>query len=536
MGRNHTGKSSLIKTLFLTLGARPQGDLAQWDEKTISAVDFCIDKKRYRAVHQLRHRALFNETNDLIIATNNHDKWAETFAKTVGFNLVLTDKNLETVQADPRCFFLPFYINQDGSWQSSWNTFIGLQQYRKPTGTILDYFSGIKPPEYYELNSQRTQKQRALEDLQKERQFLDRARERFSESMTLSGPKLQPDNFEQEISRLTSEVTVLNKKQEMLRDTAVREEEQYDNIQLQIELANNALATHEGDSFYLLKEAREKLTCPTCGAEHLESFFDLLTYAEDARILRDLVTHLQEDATKIREQHQKTLAKKIELEKHYQKVSEILSIRRGALQFNDVVNSMGAERAFRVFEEQNAALKGEIDQKLSDIETLDTQLKELGDKKRSREILQTFRQTYSSALVSLNLPPIDTSKLRLTSRPDLSGSGGPRSILAYYGALWRTCIDTYGAFSIPLVIDAPNQQGQDDINLPKVLTYIADDLPEGVQVIVGIEIDTPHFFDNKVVLDQQYKLLHSEEYDAVRDEIDPLVRTMYHSLQNEGLG
>lgn len=71
-GRNHTGKSSLIKSLFLTLGARPQGELAQWDENTISVVAFRIEQKRYRAVHQQGHRALFNESGDLVIAATNH--------------------------------------------------------------------------------------------------------------------------------------------------------------------------------------------------------------------------------------------------------------------------------------------------------------------------------------------------------------------------------------------------------------------------------------------------------------------------------
>ena len=399
-GRNHTGKSSLIKSLFLTLGARPQGELAQWDENTISVVAFRIEQKRYRAVHQQGHRALFNESGDLVIAATNHEKWTQAFATTVGFNLVLTDKQSKTVQADPRCFFLPFYINQDGSWQADWGTFTSLQQYIAPVGAILEYFSGIKPPEYYKLNAERTQSQRLLDDLQKERHFLDRARERFGRSMSLSGPKIQSENFEQDIARLTIEVTDLNEKQENLRDMAVHEQEIISNIQLQVDLANDALATYEGDSSYLRNEPREKLTCPTCGAEHTEPFLDLLTYAEDARVLRELVARLRRDATKAVEQYRKTQSQILELENNYRRVSDILATRRGDLQFGDVVNSMGAESAFRAFEEESAALKRDIDQRLSDIETLTTRLKELTDSRRSKEILQSFRQAYSSALIS----------------------------------------------------------------------------------------------------------------------------------------
>lgn len=533
VGRNHTGKSSIIKSLFLTLGARPKGELQHWDESTISLVTFSVDGQKYAAVYQNGNRALFDVNGKLLVAATTHFEWTEAFSRSIGFNLVLTDKESETVPADSRCFFLPFYINQDGSWQGTWDTFTGLQQYRAPVGVILDYFSGIKPPEYYELNAKRTQSHRALEELQKESRFLNRARERFGKSMALSGPKVRPDNFELEIARLTVEVTDLNRQQEKLRDLAVRERELVSNIQLQIQLAADALQTYDSDASFLRDRTRETLTCPTCGAEHTESFLDLLTYAEDARVLRELIARLRRDAVRAAEQYQKTQTQLLELDTNYRRVSEILDTRRGELQFGDVVNSMGAENAFRTFEEEAAILKKEVDQRLSEIDAFDARLKELTNVNRSKEILKVFREAYASALHKLNLPSLNVSRLRLTSRPDVSGSGGPRSILAYYAALWYTCLWRYGSFSVPLVIDAPNQQGQDDINLPKVLAFISGDLPDNSQIIVGSELDTPHPFNKKIELDQEYRVLQEGQYAQVGAVIDPFVKAMYNSLQRE---
>lgn len=153
VGVNHTGKSSLIKTLFRTLGAHPKGHLRQWDENTVSLVEFTVGQKRFRALHQGGYRALFDPQNRLIAATGSHPQWSKSFASATGFNLVVTDKNLETVTADPRCFFIPFYIDQDGSWQAGWDTFPGMHQYTKPIGPILEYFSGIKPAAYYEVKA-----------------------------------------------------------------------------------------------------------------------------------------------------------------------------------------------------------------------------------------------------------------------------------------------------------------------------------------------------------------------------------------------
>ena len=530
-GRNHTGKSSLIKSLFLTIGARPQGKLARWDENTISVVTFKASGKRYKAVFKNGYRALFDDSSSLILATGSHREWSDAFAKAVGFNLVLTDKKLETVLADPKCFFLPFYINQDGSWQAGWDTFVGLQQYKSPSAAILEYFAGIKPPKFYELNSKKAQIQKALDELQKEYKLLGRTQERFSDKLSLAGPKIQTGNFELEITRLTTEVNILNEQQEKLRETSVREQEALHNINVQIELARETLSVYDNDSSYLQKGNQHQLECPTCGAHHAKSFLDVLTYADEARSLRELVIQLYDDAKKVSEKHIATQYKINELDQNYKKIEEILSAREGDLRFDDVVSGIGAENAFKVFEEERALIKRTIDEEVVKVSEINLDIKQLTDRSKSKEILTAFRNAYELSLIGLNLPSIDTDKLKLTSRPDLSGSGGPRSVLAYYAALWIVCRGLYASFSIPLVIDSPNQQGQDEINMPVVLGFIADNLPKDSQIILGSEVDTEHVYDNKIVLDKQYSLLLQEEYEAVKSLIDPLSDAMMAKLQ-----
>jgi len=212
LGRNHTGKSSLIKTLFTTLGARPEGELRQWDENTISKVGFSVDGHRFSVLHQTGTRALFDPEGRILASTGDHGEWSAAFADATGFNLPLTDKQSRTIPADPKCFFLPFYVNQDGSWQTDWNTFTGLAQFKAPVGSILEYFSGIKPPEYYEAKAKRDIEQQVLDNLRKERGFLEKARERVGKSFSMSGPKVEPENFKIDIEQLTSEVNSINKR------------------------------------------------------------------------------------------------------------------------------------------------------------------------------------------------------------------------------------------------------------------------------------------------------------------------------------
>lgn len=83
------------------------------------------------------------------------------------------------------------------------------------------------------------------------------------------------------------------------------------------------------------------------------------------------------------------------------------------------------------------------------------------------------------------------------------------------------------------MIDSPNQQGQDDINLPKVLNYIANDLPDGTQIIVGTGLETDHAFDKKITLDRPYKLLREDEYEEISRVVEPLAKAMYDAIQRK---
>ncbi|WP_159005183.1 hypothetical protein [Bradyrhizobium sp. S69] len=536
VGLNHTGKSTLIKSIFASLGATPKGSLAAWDKDAISLLEFSVDKKKFRALHQSGYRALFAEDGTLVAAASNHLGWTDAVSSVTGFNLILADKKGNSIAADSRCFFLPFYINQDGSWLSEWDTFTGLQQYKAPIQAVLEYFTGVKPPEWYEINSRKALVQKNLEELQREYRLVSQFRERFGKTISLSGPKIIPEVFEQDINRLAEEVSALNSEQERLRDLAVREQEALNSALLQVKLAVDTLSQYDSDASYLRTEPHETLTCPTCGAEHDKSFMEMLTYAEDARVLRELVVRLKEDAKLATAQYGKTRGRLSELEGRYHAVSEILNTRRGDLQFGDVVRSMGAEAAFEAFEVELAALKTKIDEALSQIEVFSGKLAELTSAKRTKEILSLFRGAYASAIVALNLPAIDTKKVRLGGRPNVSGSGGPRAILAYYSALWRASLGSYGSYSIPLVIDSPQQLGQDEENLPRMIKYIARELPESAQVILGIETPTEESFDQVIELDEPYHFLKVQDFDQVDKLLQPYVASMYSALLNASPG
>ena len=87
-------------------------------------------------------------------------------------------------------------------------------------------------------------------------------------------------------------------------------------------------------------------------------------------------------------------------------------------------------------------------------------------------------------------------------------------------------------FSVPVVIDSPNQQDQDDVNLHVVLEFIADSLPYSMQLIVCVTKDSNASLDKKILFDKKYSMLEQECYDEVETEIGPLYRRMNAALLN----
>jgi len=530
VGRNHTGKTTLIRSLFETLGAAPQGKLEQWDENAVSLLEFSVDDRSYFALHQEGRRALFDATFNLLISTSKFGDWSRRFCEVTDFNLVFSDKKqAEVVPADPSCFFAPFYVNQDGSWQAEWNTFSGMKRFNAPIKPILEYFTGVCPPEYYAASAEKSQHSKVLDEYRREYRLLERAIERFSRSVPLFGPKVDAENFAAEIKLLTKEVNELNVRQEALRSIAVREQELLKSLDHQIHLADAALAAHDSDTKYLLKEGAAPLICPTCHAEHEKPFLDLLEFAEDARVLRELGARLKDDAAEVRARAQKIFSEIGSLNGNYRRISRLLDSRKGELKFKDVVGSLGAESAFAAFEAERKQIQEAIDAVVLNVDALETRMNELRSPKRTKAILADFREHYAASRIALQLNSMATKTMQLASRPSLSGSGGPRSILAYYAAIWRTVQGKQGTYDIPVVIDSPNQQAQDDFNLPAVLSFIAEDLPAGMQLIVGLETPTNLKFDRETVLTERYSMLTAKDWESTGRLMEPLLKKMYEA-------
>ena len=128
LGSNSTGKSTIVKSLFRAFDAEPTGDLRHWDYDAIVAVDFLAAGALFTTLRRGDLRALFSG-NQLLGATTSSAHWNDIFSSAIGFKLNLIDQEGNFRAASPSIFFIPFYINQDGSFFSKWDTFKSIRQF-----------------------------------------------------------------------------------------------------------------------------------------------------------------------------------------------------------------------------------------------------------------------------------------------------------------------------------------------------------------------------------------------------------------------
>jgi hypothetical protein len=161
---------------------------------------------------------------------------------------------------------------------------------------------------------------------------------------------------------------------------------------------------------------------------------------------------------------------------------------------------------------------------------LDKKIKAFTNKERRSKIIGDYQKLMRGFLFELNINLADKDYEKIDSKIGGSGSAKPRGLLAYYYSILHI-INKYGSSVFcPIIIDEPDQQGQDDINMPNILDFIVKNKIKNSQVILGLQ-DTINFsFEGSIVkIKDKYSVLTEEDFESVKDEISPFINSVLSS-------
>lgn len=128
---NHVGKSSLLKSLYYTLGAEVDYD-SVWDKQSkLYIATLAVGEKEYRVARFLKRFAVFEGEKLLKITDSVTKELAPLLGEIFDFSVYLPRKDTGKVEMAPPVFtFMPYYIDQDKGWSGLYNSFAAIEQYK----------------------------------------------------------------------------------------------------------------------------------------------------------------------------------------------------------------------------------------------------------------------------------------------------------------------------------------------------------------------------------------------------------------------
>ena len=527
VGKNHTGKSTLVKHIFKTLGCETKGKSDRWDSLAISVLRFDLNGVDYLAYRRANVYALKNESTGTIKVTTKYSEWTDLLAQLFDFHLMLPTHQESLSQATPPFLFLPFYFDQDGSWQKQWNSFEKLSQFSSWTKPLTSYVTGQRPNGYYIAKFDETKAKAESLKVAHELGVVQSALVRVKKSLPRTTLRIDAGVFKQEIADLLRSSTQLNQEQESLRSKAFEQASVKESLSTQIAMARDALRDLEGDLKYLTESKVEPtLLCPTCGTTHENGFPIRLELVDDAETLRKIIADLESERQKVDEALAGIQGKLNRLRLKSHDIEKTLQIKKGALRLQDVVDSQSSEVVRGAFAKDMDSLK----RQLTKHEEISVSLKDKVSKfdlpERTKEINGFYAERIELFASELGVQDLrEDVKKKPDANITASGSALPRSLLAYQFAVLHTAKEKGDANLFPVVVDSPNQQGQDAEHLSQMMNFIVKRTPAGQQLILAVE-ESPVglvFEGTTIELTTPFGLLETTQYETVSAELKNLV-------------
>jgi predicted nucleic acid-binding Zn-ribbon protein len=533
-GENDVGKSTLIKSLYHTLGADvPQLQNTRWKRaKSIYCVRLALGSDEYFVLRDEKYFGVFDGAGNLLgrYTGISGDKGVAHFINPL-FNFRIELERTDDSKlglAGPAYYFLPFYVDQDEGWTRSWASFAGLQQFSLYRKNMLEYHLGVRPQSYYDARKLSVELSGHLAKLGGEKSTLISVRDSYQKRKAARQVDLDPSVFRKEVEELVDQYNQIYGRQQQvpqeLKD--VRNERHV----LENEVLILRRAIKELDADYALAEDPETpdpVGCPTCGTEIANSIVERFGILDDIDYCFALIDQRKKKLVDVQLELEDVEERYRQLTAELAPIDELLKRKRENVTFAEFVSSEGMKEMMESLSEDiNALVAQEVDVHKS-LSNLTNDLKV--DSKRKNEINEYYQAKMKEFLGNLNVHVLEARDYKTYDRQiknNALGSDLPRSPLAQYIAFLHTMAKFNPPIVCPLVLDSPLQQEQDDANVDAIFKFIFAHILSGQQLIMGtLSIENVSSAvlpasTKEIKLEHEYGLLRKAQYADVLAQIN----------------
>ena len=518
LGGNKTGKSSIIKSIFTTLGCDCKSIEADW-KKLISSYLLFFDygNKQFCIVRQDKKFQIFEYSGhaySCIIETEEFHKYSNCLMDILEINMPCISNDGKQFNVTPPLLFRFQYIDQDNGWNKIADSFnrVGYIKDWKPNTN--KYVCGYLDDTYYKLQAQKIEQTLLKDDKEKELNYNQNFVSRISSTLN------QIKDI-QSVDEVTTSIESLLAKSEELRkmrfsyntEMTILENDIFIN-QRKLHTVEHNLTETKKDIEYAMNQD-DKLVCPICGTEYKNGLDEQLNITSDYANCENLINKLKNSISvsirNLENIKEKYIAVGLEiqsLEQQIEKSHELLS-------YSSFYKNKGQYEIYDSCKQQLDILQQEINSYISKIAIIDDEINKQKSRKRSKDIREDIENYCRILADAINLPKTFIQLRDFVQILTHTGSETPRLVYMYQSALYLYNLNrAYSPFNF-YVVDTPNQQGQDTNNLESIFNSLELFLSDEGQVIVGTERKTgmEQKASNVITLTEKRRCLNNINYE-----------------------
>lgn len=530
---NHVGKSSLVKSLYHSLGAEVGFD-EMWDKKSkLYITEIIINNDIYKFVrHNGKFVVLKNDIIELITDSISVEL-AKYYEYILNFSVYLPNKNTGKHELAPPVFtFLPYYIDQDAGWgMEPYTSFQYLNQYNKKyRQTSLYYHLGVYNKDYIDLlakidknkneistiDTKINEIKTPLAILQKESSFLIQSENigDFDSSFVISKEALE---------EIIKDVSISRDKIQKLESQLLQYSRQKNTIKEYNKIRKSNKLFVDNNQYIP--------ACPKCGYIMSEEIYKIVqsqyAIANEEFIINQIEYLIKkvDEQLKIEKDNYVILAKKLKIEEE--------KIQNKENKFEIYTKLKGLNSTIKHLEEEYNKLAGRKVYLENENKNLEKEKRKITDKKLVDAKYEEYLHSDLTSLGAWN--STFEKKLKISEPLKAQGTLSSKIILSQYTALYKTMnslsIDSIPRF--PFVIDSPRTKEASKLSSKEILDLILniESLPQTIIVTVDFkDYVNPEFNNtniNIVTLTKQFELLNNHDYESYSSDIN----NMYNLLK-----
>lgn len=506
---NFVGKSSLLRSIFHTLGADARfSDMWEKEGKYIYILEFCVDDVHYTILRFDSLFKLFDKNNKLLFMVSNRDQLALQFKEIFGFNIYLMNHAKKYVLAAPAISYLLNFIDQTEIKCCSFSSFKNLNEYSDWYSDAINALVGVKNDSYNRLKTELNEKQTELKLKNERNIFYDNMLNELDDKNEL--PIVNMDAILAEMKKYEHEFGKTSKVLYEIKDKIFKTISAKKEVEILIAELQTLLKKQNKEIKSILKH-----NCPVCHKElednsliYFSKTIDNENYESSILLLEKELCELERTLNLEKDKYVIESAKLKEIEKQISKVDNEADVSIKQLGIRNIKEKVLIDFG------KNSQEIASLELRISEIRKQQAQIEKI-----KKQINQEYKELMLRAIQKYNLASIDTNKfekIELKFNPN-----GTETNIAL--VIWLTTLLSlkyeYNKESMifPLVYDTPNNANITDENEKRIFEVIFDSLPKDGQIITSTigfneSLYPNHQITKTIELTEQYALLNSNDY------------------------